>query len=84
MLNQRFLGTTMQHAGTRNTPMSQVWLSSPLISQYAQRNINPVTLQYLLNLGQHKSISECALYARRELPIRLARRVRGTKLNFNS
>ncbi|KAJ3314686.1 hypothetical protein HDV04_005692 [Boothiomyces sp. JEL0838] len=44
-------------------------------------NINPVTLDYLLTLEQ--DVSVCALYVHRELPIRLARRVRAIeKLPF--
>ncbi|KAJ3273299.1 hypothetical protein HDV01_004657, partial [Terramyces sp. JEL0728] len=60
---------------------NKVWLNSPLIAEYSKLNINPVTLDYLLTLEQ--DVSVCALYVHRELPIRLARRVRAIeKLPF--
>jgi signal transduction histidine kinase len=53
---------------------STVWLSSPLIHKYSSAQITPVTLDYLLTL--HNDITECGLYVHKELPVRLARRVR--------
>ncbi|KAL1936719.1 hypothetical protein VTP01DRAFT_853 [Rhizomucor pusillus] len=47
---------------------------------YATRPIKPVTLSQLVRFGQpplsKESLRECAHYARTELPVRLARRVR--------
>ncbi|KAG2217569.1 hypothetical protein INT45_004922 [Circinella minor] len=50
------------------------------IITYANRPIRPVTLSQLVRFGQppltKASLRECAQYARTELPVRLARRVR--------
>ncbi|KAI7868163.1 mitochondrial branched-chain alpha-ketoacid dehydrogenase kinase-domain-containing protein, partial [Spinellus fusiger] len=47
---------------------------------YISRPIKPVTLKQLVRFGQppisHQGLRECAHYARAELPVRLARRVR--------
>jgi hypothetical protein len=53
---------------------SQIWLNSPIIAEFAAQPITPVTLQDLLAF--HNESEQCALYVHRELPIRLARRVR--------
>ncbi|KAL1917066.1 uncharacterized protein VTP21DRAFT_5264 [Calcarisporiella thermophila] len=50
------------------------------VAKYAQREIHPVTLKRLMQLGQppltFEKMLDSARYARSELPVRLARRVR--------
>ena len=58
-----------------NNSHQKVWLNSPLVAKYSEMPLNPVTLDYLLTL--ERDVTVCAKYVHRELPIRLARRVRG-------
>ncbi|KAG2185898.1 hypothetical protein INT43_002336 [Umbelopsis isabellina] len=50
------------------------------VINYANRSIRPVTLKELIRFGQpplsRQSLTQCAHYARTELPVRLAMRVR--------
>ncbi|KAH6593449.1 hypothetical protein BASA61_004286 [Batrachochytrium salamandrivorans] len=57
-------------------PPSKVWLQSPRIEVFAAKELNLVTLQYLLRLGRDRDIRGLAKIVLYELPIRLARRVR--------
>lgn len=50
------------------------------ITQFASKAVKPVTLKQLVRFGQpplsNESLQACTHYARTELPVRLARRVR--------
>jgi hypothetical protein len=58
-----------------NTTAS-VWEAAGRILEFSEKDITPVTLEYLLDLSP-KNPRGCALYVYNELPIRLARRVQG-------
>ncbi|CDH59781.1 mitochondrial pyruvate dehydrogenase kinase [Lichtheimia corymbifera JMRC:FSU:9682] len=64
---------------TYEKPASHAFYDDKVIT-YANRPIKPVTLSQLVRFGQpplnHESLHACAQYARMELPVRLARRVR--------
>jgi signal transduction histidine kinase len=55
-------------------PHSKVWLTSPLIAEYSERSVNAVTIDYLMEM--EGDIQLGALFLHKELPVRLARRVR--------
>lgn len=63
----------------RQKPASHAFYDDKVIT-YANRPIKPVTLSQLVRFGQpplnKESLHACAQYARMELPVRLARRVR--------
>ncbi|SAM03563.1 hypothetical protein [Absidia glauca] len=60
-------------------PLAQSFYDDKIVT-YASRPIKPVTLKQLVRFGQpplsQENLRQCALYARTELPVRLARRVR--------
>ncbi|KAI8337209.1 branched-chain alpha-ketoacid dehydrogenase [Chlamydoabsidia padenii] len=60
-------------------PLAQSFYDDKIV-MYANKPIKPVTLKQLVRFGQpplsQASLQDCALYARTELPVRLARRVR--------
>ncbi|KAI9490002.1 kinase isozyme 4 [Zychaea mexicana] len=64
---------------THEKPAAHAFYDDKIVT-YANRPIRPVTLSQLVRFGQppltKKSLRECAHYARTELPVRLARRVR--------
>ena len=67
------------HAQPMQPPSSgtaSVWEAAGRILEFAEKDMTPVTLEYLLDLSP-KNPRGCALYVFNELPIRLARRVQG-------
>ena len=56
------------------------WPLRTRIEEYANKDISRVTLEDLLELGKKKDLLGCAQYAHHELPVRLARRVKGIRL----
>ncbi|CAO3586171.1 unnamed protein product [Absidia cylindrospora] len=60
-------------------PLAQTFYDDKIVT-YANKPIKPVTLKQLVRFGQpplsQATLRDCALYARTELPVRLARRVR--------
>ncbi len=70
-LARRFVKTeaTSQH--------HTVWELSSVVEESAKRPVQPVTLQYLVELGEKHSVLESARYVHSELPKRLSRRVKG-------
>ncbi|KAJ3087949.1 Methyltransferase-like protein 6, partial [Quaeritorhiza haematococci] len=64
------------HATSSQSTTSSVWTSSAIVEQYASQKLSPVTLQYLLQLGEQHSVIESAQLLREELPKRLARRIK--------
>ncbi|KAI8092791.1 mitochondrial pyruvate dehydrogenase kinase [Halteromyces radiatus] len=60
-------------------PLAQSFYDDKIVT-YANKPIKPVTLNQLVRFGQpplsKATLRDCALYARTELPVRLARRVR--------
>eukprot|EP00842_Homolaphlyctis_polyrhiza_P004224 jgi/Hompol1/4802/HPOL_001273-RA len=70
-------------SGAAADPVASVWQASEKVSHYANQSLNTVTLDYLLRLGRERDVRGCAAVVARELPIRLARRVRAIqKLPF--
>ncbi|KAG0170755.1 hypothetical protein DFQ28_003143 [Apophysomyces sp. BC1034] len=69
--------TTTSKASIR--PAAHSFYDDKIVT-YANRPVKPVTLKQLVRFGQpplsEQSLRECANYARTELPVRLARRVR--------
>ncbi len=61
---------------THSSNTASVWEASARILEFAEKEMTPVTLEYLLDLSP-KNPRGCALYVYNELPIRLARRVQG-------
>ncbi|KAJ3216803.1 hypothetical protein HK099_005738, partial [Clydaea vesicula] len=53
-----------------------IWNSSALVEKYSRQPIVPVTLSWMRELGETHSIRESASYLHKELPKRLARRVK--------
>ncbi|KAI8141658.1 mitochondrial branched-chain alpha-ketoacid dehydrogenase kinase-domain-containing protein [Fennellomyces sp. T-0311] len=64
---------------THEKPAAHAFYDDKIVT-YANRPIRPVTLSQLVRFGHppltKESLRECAHYARSELPVRLARRVR--------
>ncbi|KAI9245863.1 branched-chain alpha-ketoacid dehydrogenase [Phascolomyces articulosus] len=64
---------------THEKPAAHAFYDDKIVT-YANRPIRPVTLSQLVRFGQppltKESLRDCAQYARTELPVRLARRVR--------
>ena len=92
---RRRLSTSAAATPSTPTFHSNVWRNSQgIIGEYAAKPVNLVTLNYLLALKNGKylmilldglylrktDVSVAAIYAHKELPIRIARRVRGIQL----
>ncbi|KAJ1566485.1 hypothetical protein HK405_009629, partial [Cladochytrium tenue] len=58
-------------------PLSTWKESSSRVEEFARAQITPVTLAHLLELGEARDQLQSAALVHRELPKRLARRVRG-------
>ena len=56
-----------------------IWAASTRVEAFAKRPITPVSLEYLLALGVENRLG-VAQYVHNELPVRLARRVKGIVL----
>ncbi|ORX59693.1 alpha-ketoacid dehydrogenase kinase [Hesseltinella vesiculosa] len=60
---------------TSEKPLGQAFYDDKILT-YANKPVQPVSLHQLIRFGQTPSSNQSAQYARTELPVRLARRVR--------